>query len=42
MVPRSGWDGRIRFVKIGDPVPDTDAKVPERPDGGDDEMESED
>ena len=31
MVPRSGWDGRIRFVKIGDPVPDTDSKAPERP-----------
>src|SRR5271166_2397834 len=37
MVPRSGLDGRIRFVKIGDPVPDTDAKAPERPNGGDDE-----
>jgi hypothetical protein len=21
MVPRGGWDGRIRFVKFGDPVP---------------------
>jgi hypothetical protein len=21
MVPRGGWDGRIRFVKSGDPVP---------------------
>jgi hypothetical protein len=38
MVPRSGWDGRIKFVPIGDPAPDTDAKAPERPDAtGDDE-----
>lgn len=21
MLPRGGWDGRIRFVKIGDPPP---------------------
>ena len=36
MCPRSGWDGRIKFVKIGDPVPDTDAKAPERPDAAGD------
>jgi hypothetical protein len=32
MLPVGGWDGRIRFVKIGDPVPgSTD---PERPEHG--------
>jgi hypothetical protein len=28
MVPRGGWDGRIRFVKYGEPVPDD---KPQRP-----------
>ena len=41
MVPRNGWDGRIKFVKIGDPVPDTDAKAPERPGGDEGEEDSE-
>jgi hypothetical protein len=41
MVPRNGWDGRIRFVKIGDPAPDTDSKAPERPGHDDDGDESE-
>lgn len=40
MMPRSGWDGRVKFVKIGAPVPDTDAKAPERP--GEDEPDSDD
>jgi|SRR5271166_4060194 len=41
MMPRNGWDGRIRFVKIGDPVPDSDARAPERPGDDDDGDESE-
>jgi hypothetical protein len=30
MLPRGGWDGRIRFVKIGDPVPGNE-EAPQRP-----------
>jgi hypothetical protein len=33
MLPRGGWDGRIQFVKFGDPVPGTEA--PQRPTGDD-------
>jgi hypothetical protein len=47
MLPRGGWDGRIRFVKAGDPPPGS--TEPERPehggghgdDAGDGEEESE-
>jgi hypothetical protein len=39
MLPRSGWDGRIHFVKLGDPVPGTE--MPQRP-GESDGDESED
>jgi hypothetical protein len=35
MLPRGGWDGRIRFVKIGDPLPENEPKAPQRPDEGD-------
>ena len=38
MLPRGGWDGRIQFVKFGDPVPGIEA--PQRP-TGDDEGDSE-
>ncbi|MGE4046479.1 MAG: hypothetical protein AB7F35_16595 [Acetobacteraceae bacterium] len=31
MLPRGGWDGRIRFVKIGDPAPGSTHPVPQRP-----------
>jgi hypothetical protein len=31
MLPRGGWDGRIRFVKIGDPPPENEPRVPVRP-----------
>ena len=30
MVPRGGWDGRIRFRKIGEPPP-ADRPAPQRP-----------
>jgi len=30
MLPRGGWDGRIRFVKTGDPPPQ-DQPLPQRP-----------
>jgi hypothetical protein len=32
MLPRGGWDGRIRFVKAGDPPPGS--TEPERPEHG--------
>jgi len=41
MLPRGGWDGRIRFVKFGDPPPG-DAAAAQRPgaeDGGEAEGE---
>ena len=39
MLPRGGWDGRIRFVKIGDPPPENDPPAaPSRP-GEDTESE---
>jgi hypothetical protein len=32
MLPRGGWDGRIRFVKYGDPPPGNEPKeAPQRP-----------
>ncbi len=31
MMPRGGWDGRIRFVKIGDPSPGSEYQTPGRP-----------
>ena len=31
MLPRGGWDGRIRFVKIGDPAPENEPTAPQRP-----------
>jgi hypothetical protein len=46
MVPRGGWDGRIRFVKFGDPPPgSTEPARPEHggghgDDGGEEESES--
>lgn len=30
MLPR-GWDGRIRFIKFGDPPPEDEPSVPQRP-----------
>jgi hypothetical protein len=30
MLPRGGWDGRIRFVKIGDPPPENEPRAPLR------------
>jgi hypothetical protein len=41
MLPRGGWDGRIRFVKTGDPPPQ-DQPSPQRPgveNGGEEESE---
>jgi hypothetical protein len=40
MVVRGGWDGRIRFVKIGDPPPE-DHPLPQRPDSEGDAAEDE-
>jgi hypothetical protein len=39
MVPRGGWDGRIEYVKFGDPPPENEPKAPQRPgaDAGDHE-----
>jgi hypothetical protein len=37
MVVRGGWDGRIRFVKIGDPPPQ-DQPMPQRPSGHDEDV----
>jgi hypothetical protein len=31
MLPRGGWDGRVRFVKIGDPPPENEPRLPIRP-----------
>lgn len=31
MLPRGGWDGRIEFVKFGDPPPGSEPKAPHRP-----------
>jgi len=31
MLPRGGWDGRIRFVRIGDPAPANEPPLPIRP-----------
>ena len=31
MLPRGGWDGRIRFVRIGDPPPENEPSLPVRP-----------
>jgi hypothetical protein len=43
MLPRGGWDGRICFVKRGDPPPGSEHKAPERPGGdADGEEEAED
>jgi hypothetical protein len=40
MLPRGGWDGRIRFVKKGDPAPGTEHQTPQRPGSeGDDEAD---
>jgi hypothetical protein len=36
MVPQGGWDGRIQFVKTGEPPP-MDQVEPQRPPGSDDE-----
>jgi hypothetical protein len=40
MLPRPGWDGRIKFVKFGDPRPEREPKMtpqrPSQPDAGDD------
>jgi hypothetical protein len=43
MLPRGGWDGRVRFVKFGDPTPENEPKAPQRPveAGADDEDEDE-
>ena len=44
MLPRPGWDGRIRFVKIGEPPPENEPETPVRPDpldgDGDDHPEA--
>jgi hypothetical protein len=37
MLPRGGWDGRIQFVKFGDPPPGQEPQVPMRP-GDDDDL----
>jgi hypothetical protein len=37
MLPRGGWDGRIQFVKFGDPPPGQEPQVPLRP-GDDDDL----
>jgi hypothetical protein len=46
MLPRGGWDGRIRFVKFGEPRPGSEPpKAPQRPgeagadEDGDEEFE---
>jgi hypothetical protein len=39
MLPRGGWDGRVRFVRIGDPPPENEPLIPIRPGT---EIESED
>jgi hypothetical protein len=31
MLPRGGWDGRIRFVRIGDPPPENEPRSPIKP-----------
>jgi hypothetical protein len=31
MLPRGGWDGRIRFVRIGEPPPENEPRHPIRP-----------
>jgi hypothetical protein len=42
MLPRGGWDGRIQFVKIGDPPPENEPKGPQRPPATDDDEGDED
>lgn len=44
MLPRGGWDGRIRFIKIGDPAPENELTAPQRPSesGDDDDSRAED
>jgi hypothetical protein len=42
MLPQPGWDGRIRFVKIGEPPPDQAITEPQRPgEESDDEADEE-
>ena len=31
MLPRGGWDGRVRFVRLGDPPPENEPRAPIRP-----------
>ena len=41
MLPRGGWDGRVEFVKFGDPPPPNEPQAPQRPDGNDEGSDGE-
>jgi hypothetical protein len=41
MLPRGGWDGRIKFVKFGDPAPENEPREAQRPGETEDEAEDE-